>query len=152
MSGRFSVLVRVWLNIVLRPSFRIWQPLANSHDRLRLRIATVRSIVLPNKETTMKILLMLTGALAVLGSAAFAEDNASGDDAALASAKLSITQAMEAVQANTGGTASSVDFEIDDNSGEPLYIVEVRDGDGKERKLSVNASTGAISEATSKER
>lgn len=85
-------------------------------------------------------------ALAIIPGAAHAENALSGasDGKALLSAKLSIAQAIQAAESQSGGKAASADFNASKDEGGPAFEVEVITPDGSEQQLAVNAETGVV--------
>ncbi len=92
---------------------------------------------------------LLGGALlAVLGisGAAVAESGTRNDDTAetraFQASPVSLAQAIQAAQTETGAKAISAEFENED--GAWVYTVELSAADGSETEVDVSAQTGAI--------
>ncbi|MCC0014105.1 MAG: PepSY domain-containing protein [Rhodobiaceae bacterium] len=95
--------------------------------------------------------MVLAGVLAsTLGAAvatqAFAEnsDGVDGakDAAVLAAAKVTLADAIKAVEAKTGAKVASADIESMD--GKPIYRVEIAGGTAKDDTFAVDTMTGAV--------
>ncbi|MFF2652977.1 PepSY domain-containing protein [Streptomyces sp. NPDC058045] len=68
-----------------------------------------------------------------------------GDAALLKSAKVDIKQAVDTATKSVPGTATSAD--LDDEHGKAVWEVEVTDTKGTEHEVTVDATTGKVTEA-----
>lgn len=98
------------------------------------------------KTNTLTALIFAAGILAVAMPHASAETggNEKNELHAIQSAKITVEQAAKAAQGNVDGTVSSV--QIYEESGKAAYHVEVIGKDGKQHDLSVDATTGEVSQ------
>ena len=89
---------------------------------------------------TTKITL-IAAALAMAGAVAFAANKFDKEAAALASAKISLNQAITSAEQHTGGTAAKAEFERTMTGW--AYDVEVANG-ARKIDVRVNADTGVV--------
>lgn len=83
--------------------------------------------------------LMSAGALTFAGAAYSQQE---GDAVALQNAKVSLSQAIDAAKAETGGTAVEAEFEA--GRGKAFYELDLIAADGSEIEVRVDAETGDV--------
>jgi hypothetical protein len=98
------------------------------------------------KNIILACALIAAGISSVGVGTALADNNGAKDEAGerqlLMGAKVTATQAAQAVEAKVGGKTASVSFEGED--GNPFYHVEIVIADGTRQELAVDAMTGEI--------
>lgn len=87
--------------------------------------------------------VLIAGAGIGVSAIAKADDSDAAEKAALASASISLQQAIEAAEAEVGGKAEGSG--VEDENGETLYYkVEVRAADGTEKEVLIDMKTGKV--------
>lgn len=96
-----------------------------------------------NRKIAIQALIMAAG-VATAGGLAFAKTSGGENDAVaeLAKATVTLTQAVSAAEAQSGGRA--IKAELDGESGSNAYQVEVVTGDNKVFDVKVDAADGRV--------
>lgn len=87
------------------------------------------------------IIALTTAALLAVASLTARADNSAAERAAVLAATVSMTQAIEAAEAKTGGTAVGADVELGKSK---VYEIDVVLPDGSEKEVMVDMETGQV--------